>query len=52
MIRRIEHLTYEDRLREVGLFRLWEDVIVALWNLQEASKTDGKRGFLSGPILL
>lgn len=54
MNRRMEHLTCEDRLTEVGLFRLWKDIIVPFRSVHEASKMDGKRGFffLSGPVLI
>lgn len=45
MNRRMEHLTCEDRLREVRLFRLWKDIIVAFRSLREASKMDGKGVF-------
>ena len=46
MIRALEHLSYEDRLRELDLFslkkrRLWEDLTVTFQYLKGAYKQDG-----------
>ena len=50
MIRGLEHLPYDDRLRELGLFsleerRLWGDVITAFQYLKGAYKQEGSKLF-------
>ena len=51
MIRGLEHLSCEERLRELGLFslekrRLWGDLIVAFQYFNGAYKQEGKRLFM------
>ena len=50
MIRGLEHLSYEERLRALGLFsldkrKLWGDLIVAIQYLKGAYKQEGERLF-------
>ena len=51
MIRRLEHLPYRDRLRELGLFslesrRLWGDLLAAFYYLKRAYRKAGEGLFI------
>ena len=52
MIQGMEHLSYKDRLSELGLFnlekrRLWGDLIVAFQYLKQSYRKEGDRLFCS-----
>ena len=57
MIRGLEHLSCEDRLRDSQMLfslekrRLWGDLIAAFQNVKEAYKKGGEMAFLPGLVV-
>lgn len=48
MIRRMKHLSYEERLKKLGLFipekrSLWDDIIAAFQDFKRTYRKDGAR---------
>lgn len=56
IIRVVEHLFYEESLKELGLFswdkrRLWEDLNASFQYIKEAYRKDGEKHSLAGSVV-